>query len=69
MSFSCSADTLHFSNVPFKNRIFTRRSYLTSEIRLNIGVAALSAAINKQWGTVTHLAEQYDVSRNLFTEK
>ena len=63
MSFLCSAGSLHFSNVPFKNRIFTRRSDLTSEIRLNIGVAALSATINKQWGTVTHLAEQYDVSR------
>ncbi len=63
MSLSYSAGFNYSPKVPFNKRIFTRRSDLTNEIRLNIGVAALSATFNKQWGTITHLAERYDVSR------
>lgn len=63
MSFPYLAGFNHFPEVPFTNRAFTRRADLTNEIRLNIGATALSAIINKQWGTVTRLAEQFEISR------
>lgn len=42
---------------------FTRREDLTSEIRLAIANMALSARMFGEWGTITGLANQYDVSR------
>ena len=63
MSLSYTSGCRHFSEIPFTKRNYTRRPDLTDEVRLNIGVAALSAAINKQWGTITHLAKQYNASR------
>ena len=44
-------------------RKFTRREDLTSEIRLTIANMALSAQLLGEWGTITALANQYEVSR------
>lgn len=47
----------------FDQRLFTRRTELSSAIRLEIAVDAISARMNRTWGTVTDLAEQYNISR------
>ncbi|MCP4876354.1 MAG: hypothetical protein GY896_12900, partial [Gammaproteobacteria bacterium] len=44
-------------------RKFTRREDLTSEIRLAIANAVLFAQLFGEWGAITALAQQYDVSR------
>jgi hypothetical protein len=48
---------------PFERRLFTRRSDLTNDIRLLIGTNALHAILNGIWGTITHLADDYGISR------
>jgi hypothetical protein len=47
----------------FERRLFTRRGDLTNAIRLAIATNALHAMINGVWGTITHLADEYRVSR------
>ena len=44
-------------------RKFTRREDLTSQDRLSIANAVLSAQLFGEWGTITALANQYNVSR------
>jgi len=44
-------------------RKFTRREDLTSQIRLTIANIALSAQLSGEWGTITDLAKQYEISR------
>ncbi len=48
---------------PFYGRLFTRRPDLTNDIRLLIGTNALHALLNGVWGTITHLADEYGISR------
>jgi len=48
---------------PFEGRLFTRRTDLSNDIRLLIGTNALHAMLNRAWGTITHLADEYGVSR------
>jgi len=47
----------------FERRRFTRRTDLTNEIRLAIATSALYAKMNGVWGTITELANVYQVSR------
>jgi len=47
----------------FERRLFTRRSDLTKGIRLAIATDALHAMINGVWGKITHLADEYGISR------
>jgi hypothetical protein len=47
----------------FERRLFTRRGDLTNAIRLAIATNVLHAMINGVWGTITHLADEYGVSR------
>ena len=48
---------------PFERRRFTRRTDLTNEIRLIIALNTLHAMMNGVWGTITHLAAEYGISR------
>lgn len=48
---------------PFERRRFTRRTDLTNEIRLIIALNTLHAMMNGIWGTITHLAAEYGISR------
>jgi hypothetical protein len=48
---------------PLNGRLFTRREDLSDNIRLLLGTNALHAMLNGTWGTITHLAEEYKVSR------
>jgi hypothetical protein len=56
------ADSFRSLADQFKRK-FTRREDLTIEIRLAIANIALSAQLLGEWGTITGLANQYDVSR------
>ena len=47
----------------FQRRKFTRRTDLTSQIRLAIAAEALHAMMNGVWGTITNLADHHDLSR------
>ena len=47
----------------FERRRFTRRADLTNSIRLTIAANALYAMMNGVWGTITHLADEYEISR------
>jgi len=47
----------------FDGRLFTRRKDLTNNIRLLIGTNGLHAILNGTWGTITHLADKYGISR------
>ena len=47
----------------FDRRLFTRRTDLTNEIRLAIATSALHAKMNGVWGTITDLANRYEISR------
>ncbi len=47
----------------FERRLFTRRIDLTDAIRFTIATDALHAMVNNVWGTITHLADIYKVSR------
>jgi len=47
----------------FARRLFTRRTDLTTAIRLTIASSALHAKMNRVWGTITDLAEKYHISR------
>jgi hypothetical protein len=46
-----------------ERRLFTRRSDLTETIRLTIANSALDAILNSGWGTITELANRYNISR------
>ena len=46
-----------------ERRRFTRRTDLTNEIRLAIATSALYAKMNGVWGTITDLANIYQISR------
>jgi len=48
---------------PFERRLFTRRPDLPHGIRLAIATSALYAMMNSVWGTITHLADDYGLSR------
>jgi len=48
----------------FERRKFTRRTDLTSGIRLTIAADAVHAMMNRVWGTITNLANEYRVSRS-----
>ncbi len=58
-----SAHHQPFLEQPFERRLFTRRADLTSEIRLIIAMNGLYAMMNSVWGTITHLAAKYGISR------
>ena len=58
-----SADLDSLLEGQFERRRFTRRTDLTDAIRLAIANAALHARENRVWGTITHLAEKYGISR------
>jgi len=47
----------------FERRPFTRRNDLTNAIRFTIATDALHAMTNNVWGTITHLADTYKISR------
>ena len=47
----------------FERRLFTRRTDLTNAIRLTIATNALHAMMNSAWGMITHLADEYGISR------
>ena len=47
----------------FEGRLFTRRNDLTNTIRFTIATNALHAMANNAWGTITHLADIYQISR------
>ncbi len=47
----------------FERRLFTRRTDLSNAIRLTIATNALHAMVNDVWGMITHLADEYGVSR------
>ena len=47
----------------FERRKFTRRTDLTSQIRLAIAADALHAMVNGVWGEITNLADHYRISR------
>ena len=47
----------------FEKRLFTRRDDLSNTIRLTIANNALYAMLNGGWGTITNLANEYDISR------
>jgi hypothetical protein len=63
MPLSNPADFQFSLEEPFYGRLFTRRSDLTNDIRLLIGTNALHAILNGVWGTITHLADEYGISR------
>lgn len=58
-----SADRPSVLEDQFERRRFTRRTDLTNEIRLAIATSALYAKMNGVWGTITDLANVYQVSR------
>jgi hypothetical protein len=58
-----SADHQCLLEERFERRLFTRRTDLTNGIRLGIATNALHAMINGVWGTITHLADEYKISR------
>ena len=58
-----SADHRSVVKENFDVRLFTRRDDLTDAIRLEIATNALHAMMNRVWGTITNLADQYNISR------
>ena len=63
MSLTSTADFQFSLEAPLDGRLFTRRKDLTNNIRLLIGTNGLHAILNGSWGTITHLANKYRVSR------
>lgn len=59
-----SAARRSFPEDQFERRKFTRRTDLTSGIRLAIAADALHAMMNRAWGTITNLAREYHISRS-----
>lgn len=47
----------------FERRKFTRRQDLSGTTRLSIAIDALHAMMSDSWGTITHLANEYSISR------
>ena len=58
-----SADHQSLLEGQFDRRRFTRRTDLTSAIRLKMATDALHAKMNGVWGTITDLAKKYCTSR------
>src|SRR5664280_502193 len=63
MSLTSTADFQFPLEEPLDGRLFTRRKDLTNNIRLLIGTNGLHAILNGTWGTITHLANEYGISR------
>ena len=63
MSLTNIADFQFPLDEQFNGRLFTRRKDLTDSIRLLIGTNGLHAILNGTWGTITHLADKYGISR------
>ena len=63
MSLANSEDFQFSLEEQFEGRLFTRRTDLSNDIRLLIGTNALHAMLNRVWGTITHLADEYGISR------
>lgn len=63
MSLANSEDFQFSLEEQFEGRLFTRRTDLSNDIRLLIGTNALHAMLNRAWGTITHLADEYGISR------
>ena len=63
MSLANSADFQFPLEDQFEGRLFTRRKDLSNDLRLLIGTNALHAILNRVWGTITHLADVYGISR------
>ena len=63
MSLANPADFQFPLEEQFEGRLFTRRTDLSNDIRLLIGTNALHAILNRVWGTITHLADEYGISR------
>ena len=58
-----SADQQSLLEGQFEQRLFTRRTDLTNEIRLMIATSALHAMTNGVWGAITDLADKHIISR------
>ena len=52
-----------FFKEALERRLFTRRTDLSNSIRLTIASDALHAMKNGTWGTITHIANEYAISR------
>jgi len=63
MALPFPAEHLSLFEEQFERRLFTRRDDLTSTVRFTIAANAFHAKANNAWGTITHLANQYRVSR------
>jgi len=63
MALPFTAEHLSLFEEQFERRLFTRRDDLTSTVRFTIAASAFHAKVNNAWGTITHLANQYRVSR------
>jgi hypothetical protein len=63
MSLANSADFQFPLEDQFEGRLFTRRTDLSNDLRLLIGTNALPAILNRVGGTITHLADEYGMSR------
>jgi len=63
MSLTNSADFQFSPEEQLEGRLFTRRKDLSNEIRLLIGTNGLHAMLNGTWGAITHLADEYGISR------
>lgn len=50
-------------DVPLKNIKFTRRDDLSNAIRLSIASSSIHAQMTGSWGTITELANKYNISR------
>src|SRR5665647_2545095 len=69
MSLTRTADFQFPLEEPLDGRLFTRRKDLTNNIRLLIGINGLHAILNGTWGTITHLADEYGISRTFFLKR
>ena len=63
MSLTSTADFQFPLEEPLDGRLFTRRKDLTNRIQFVVGTNGLHAMLNSTWGTITHLANEYGISR------
>jgi hypothetical protein len=63
MSLANSADFQFSLDEPFEVRLFTRRTDLSNDIQLLKGTNAVHAMLNRAWGTMTQLADEYGIHR------
>jgi hypothetical protein len=63
MALPFSTEHSYLLEEQFERRLFTRRDDLTNAIRFTIATDVLHAMTNNVWGTITHLADTYKISR------